>query len=94
MRSARERLRRTPDGRYEVGVYIEKDKYAKYVAQVLIGYGYNCDPYTVLAREMEPTYTFEESAIAAREWIKEHITKIYEVKWEDMVVTLLKSLFR
>ena len=29
--------------------------------------------------------------MAAREWTKEHITKIYEVKWEDMVVTLLKK---
>ena len=36
MPSNRDRLRRTPDGRYEVGVYIEKDKYARYVAQVLV----------------------------------------------------------
>ena len=27
----RDRLRRTRDGRYEVGVYIEKDKYARFV---------------------------------------------------------------
>ena len=33
MTSPRDRLRRTRDGRYEVGVYIEKDIYARFVAQ-------------------------------------------------------------
>ena len=33
MISNRDRLRRTRDGRYEVGVYIEKDKCARFVAQ-------------------------------------------------------------
>ena len=34
--SNRDKLRRTPDGGYEVGVYIEKDKYARFVAKVLV----------------------------------------------------------
>ena len=38
MPSNRDKLRRTRDGRYEVGVYIEKDKYARYVAKVLVAY--------------------------------------------------------
>jgi hypothetical protein len=36
MRSNHDRLRRTPDGRYEVGVYIEKNKYGMHVAQMLV----------------------------------------------------------
>ena len=35
MTTPRDRLRRTRDGRYEVGVYIEKDIYARFVAEVL-----------------------------------------------------------
>ena len=38
MISNRDRLRRTRDGRYEVGVYIERDKYARFVAKVLVAY--------------------------------------------------------
>ena len=33
------RLRRTRDGRYEVGVYIEKDKYARFVARARTTHG-------------------------------------------------------
>tara|TARA_B100000809_G_C14646864_1_gene354448 strand:+ start:330 stop:443 length:114 start_codon:yes stop_codon:yes gene_type:complete len=29
--------------------------------------------------------------MAASSWVRAHITKIYEVKWEDLVVTLLKK---
>ena len=46
MISNRDRLRRTRDGRYEVGVYIERDKYARFVAKVLVAYdrgGYYLD---------------------------------------------------
>ena len=29
--------------------------------------------------------------MAASSWVRAHITKIYEVKWEDLMVTLLKK---
>ncbi len=87
MRSGRERLRRTADGRFECGVFIEKDKYAQYVAHVLVANRH--ESVTHQAKVMAPEPTFELAAMAAREWAKDHITKIFEVKKEDLVFTLL-----
>ena len=55
MTSNRDRLRRTRDGRYEVGVYIEKDKYARFVAQVLVPVDAPESTVTQLAKKSRPT---------------------------------------
>ncbi|HCL26892.1 MAG TPA: hypothetical protein DIC52_00460 [Candidatus Latescibacteria bacterium] len=62
----------------EVGVYIEKDKYAQYIAHVLVANRH--ESVTHQAKVMAPEPTFELAAMAAREWAKDHITKIFEVK--------------
>ena len=83
----RHRVRRTRDGRYEVGVYIEKDKYARYVAQVLVPY--EREGVTQLAKSMGPALTFDLAAKAGHSWALERIPAIYMFPQEDLVITLL-----
>ena len=40
---------------------------------------------------LDPEPSFDLAAMAASSWVRAHITKIYEVKWEDLMVTLLKK---
>ncbi len=86
--SNHDRLRRTRDGRYEVGVYIEKDIYARFVAQVLVPY--NEDPVPHLAKTIGPMLAYDDVAKAAHAWALEHIPAIYKFGQEDLVITLLK----
>ena len=71
MAKNRDRLRRTTDGHYEVGVYIEKDKYARFVAKVLVPY--DAEAATHLAMTLDPEPTFELAATAAHSWAQERI---------------------
>ena len=89
MNSNRDRLRRTRDGRYEVGVYIEKDKCAQYVAQVLVPY--NEDPVPHLAQTIGPMLAYDDVAKAAHAWALEHIPLMYHFGPEDLVITLMKK---
>lgn len=87
MPSNRDKLRRTRDGRYEVGVYIEKDKYARYVAKVLVAY--EREGVSQVAMTMPPAPNFDLAAKAGHSWALEHIPAIYKFSPEDLVVTLL-----
>ena len=86
MKSNRDRVRRTRDGRYEVGVYIEKDK-LRFVAQVLVPYGLEAVTHRV--KTIGPLLTFEDAVAAARSWALEHIPAMYKFPREDLVITLL-----
>ena len=82
-----DRLRRTRDGRYEVGVYIERDKYARYVAKVLVAY--DREGVSQVAMTMPPASNFDLAAKAGHSWALEHIPAIYKFSPEDLVITLL-----
>ena len=68
MISNRGRLRRTRDGRYEVGVYIERDKYARFVAKVLVAY----DREGVSQVACRRRRNFDQAAKAGHSWALEH----------------------
>ena len=62
MTTNRDRLRRTRDGRYEVGVYIERDRFARYVAKVLVAY--EREGVSQVAMTMPPAPNFDLAAKA------------------------------
>ncbi len=93
MKPTRDRLRRTRDGRYEVGVYIEKDKYARFVARVLVplrGAG-DAVAVTHLAKTIGPMLAYDDVAKAAHAWALEHIPLMYHFGPEDLEITLLRE---
>jgi hypothetical protein len=87
MLTNRDKLRRTRDGRYEAGVYITKNKYAQYVARVLLPYSYGDQ--TIEAKAFAPEPSFELAAAASRSWALAHIPGIYGISADDLVVTLM-----
>ena len=49
------------------------------------------EPVTHQVKVLDPEPSFDLAAMAASSWVKAHITAIYEVNWDDLVVTLLQK---
>ena len=87
MAKNRDRLRRTADGRYDVGIYTKRDEHGRFVAQLFLRYEGIEEP--ILAKTMGPEPTFQLAATAARSWTQEHIPAMFHFDPEDLVVAQL-----
>ena len=88
----RDRLRRTRDGLYEVGVYIKKDKHDRFVAQVLValkGDLVACEVVTGRATALPADTTFEAAAERSFAWALEHVPRVFQVDPGELKVELL-----
>jgi len=69
---------RTRDDRYEVGVYIEKGKYARFVAKGLVAY--EREGVSQVAKTMPAAPNFDLAAKAGHSWALERIPAIYDFR--------------
>lgn len=86
----RDKLCRTPDGRYRVGAFIARDAHGRFVAEVLVALkGVDQEVLPVSAQRLPPEAAFEDAAREAREWAFQHLPRIYEFDPQDLEVELL-----
>jgi len=89
----RDKLCRTPDGRYRAGVFVVEDPAGRFRAQVLVarkGVGPG-EIIALPAQRLPPQATFEDAVGAARAWALEHLPQIYECAPDDVSLELLQD---
>lgn len=91
MTQNRDRLYRTPDGRYLAGVAITQDALGRFVAEVFVarkGIKHG-EIISLPALRLPPEATFENAARKAREWALTRLPRIFGFTSQDLAVELL-----